>query len=213
MSLLDLSLSVDESQNLSNVKTSYDRREVHISSNGTSYTGVIYDFTFGSMAGTYIDFPGHIAETDDGNDSSTYPIESLYRLDCVAAKLDRQSGSGGVGADELRSSIRGEINGCRALVVNALGGKRFDEIADRSVWLEKSAVDWICESGVSLLVSDIYESEALHGVFYDLFASRVSTVCYPVNLHLLPSSPFKISAFPLRMRGVTQLPCRVIAEI
>jgi len=187
--------------------------ELKIRSGGAEYTGMIYHFSHNSMAGTYIDFPGHIKETDDGLDAASYPVERLYRVDATVLRLDRESGSGAVHADELAAALAGPATG-GALIVNALGTRRFDEIEERTVWFAKDAVRWIIDAGVHLLASDIYESTpVLTGVFSDLFSAGVSTVCCPVNLHLLTAPRVKLTVLPARYRTATQLPCRVVAEL
>ena len=189
------------------------RNDIRLKSPGVEYTGVVYEFTLSSMAGTYIDFPGHIAETDDGQDAANYPLEKLYRRRALVIRLDRQDNSGGVTATELASACQAEIRNGDALIVNALGDRQFYEINERSVFFEQDAVEWIIGQGVELLVSDIYESKALAGVFYKLFQARISTVCLPVNLNRLTVPEIKLTVMPLPVRGITQIPCRVVAEM
>jgi len=176
------------------------------------YTAIICHFRHDSMAGTYIDFPGHILETDDGLDAVTYPLEKLFRVTAAVARLDRASGSGRIGAKELSGACpRADKPG--ALIVNALGLRRFDEIVYRSVYLGRDAVRWIIDSGFHLLVSDVYESDSdPQKVFNDLFAAGVSTVCCPINLHRIDRPIVKLTALPLRFAKATQLPCRLLAE-
>jgi len=207
MALIDLTLGIPGPGEREGAARLEERRHA---GGGPPYTGLVYHFAHDSMAGTYLDLPGHIRETDDGQDAATYPAGRLFRVDATVVRLDREDGSGGVSAEELRRACAGSAQG-GALIVNALG-RRFDEIAFRSVWLSKDAVRWVIDTGVHLLVSDIYESRGLHGVFYDLFAAGVSTVCHPVNLHLLTAPRVRVTALPLRVSGVTQLPCRVLAE-
>ena len=209
MHLIDLTLPVSgPTGNNSSVRV-----EERIIAHGTTkYTGMIYHFAHDSMVGTYIDFPGHIKETDDGLDAEHYPIEKLFCVDAAVIRLNREDGSGAVTVAELQAACPCRVNG-GALIINALGKLRFDEIESRSVWLDKDAIQWIINTGVHLLVSDIYESKALHGVFYDLFGSGVSTVCCPVNLHMLTAPRVKLTVLMVRFSGVTQLPCRVLAEM
>ena len=177
------------------------------------YTAMIYHFRHNSMAGTYIDFPGHIKETDDGLDAITYPLERLYRVKAAVIHLKHQSGSGRIGAQEL-AAAGPPINGAGALILNALGQRRFDEIAERSVYLGKDAVEWIIEVGFHLLVSDVFESNTdPQQVFNMLFAHRVSTVCCPINLHEIKQPIVKLTALPLRFVNATQLPCRAVVEL
>ena len=84
------------------------------------YTGMVYRFNHGSMSGSYIDFPGHIKETDDGADAANFPIEDLFRIEADVIRLDRDTGSGAVTAPELAAACR-RGTPRRALVINALG--------------------------------------------------------------------------------------------
>jgi kynurenine formamidase len=209
MRLVDLTLPVPVS-----VKGTPTARleEVPIGHASSRYTGMIYHFQHNSMVGTYIDFPGHIKETDDGVDAASYPLDRLVRIPAFVIHLDREGGSGGVSASELATACPPDARG-GALILNALGSRRFDEIEFRSVWIEKDAVQWIIGTGAHLLISDIYESPPLHGVFFDLFTSGVSTVCCPINLHLVNRPRATITVLTPRFPAVTQIPCRVVAEV
>jgi kynurenine formamidase len=187
--------------------------EWHLKAGPMPYTAMIYHYRHNSMAGTYIDFPGHIKETDDGLDAITYPLEKLYRVKAAVIHLNRRSGSGRIGAEELCAACP-PGKGAGALILNALGKQRFDEIVERSVYLGKDAAEWIIDSGFHLLVSDVFESNTdPQQVFNMLFARGVSTVCCPINLHELNRPLVKLTALPLRFTTATQLPCRVVAEV
>jgi len=67
-----------------------------LKSDRTSYTGVIYRLSQGSMNSSYIDLPGHIAETDDGRDGANTPPQDFFRLPCTVVRLDLSSGYGAV---------------------------------------------------------------------------------------------------------------------
>ncbi len=182
-----------------------------LKSPGIKYTAVCYDFKINSMAGTYIDFPGHIVETDNGQNAKDYPLEKLYRRNAKVIHLNRTEGA--VSAKDLAENSQCKIDKGDALIINALGNLRFDEVPKRSVYLDKSAVDWIIEQGVELLISDIYESTELLGVFYYLFKAGISTICNPVNMDEITKSEAKITVLLLPIKGAVQIPCRVIAEI
>jgi hypothetical protein len=66
---------------------------------------------------------------------------------------------------------------------------------------------------VHLLVSDVYEAAEPRGVFLDLFGNGISALCCPINLDLLTASSVKITVLMPRFPGVTQLPCRAVAEV
>jgi kynurenine formamidase len=211
MALIDLTLPFHETahyEELASVKA----REVPLTFGAGRYTGVEYRISHSSMVGTYIDFPGHIKETDNGVDADNAPLDTLLNVRAAVVHLDRESGSGAVTAADLAAACPA-TSGCGALVVNALGKRRFDGIRFRSVWLAPDAGQWIIDSGAHLLVSDIYErAPELTGIFYALFKAGLCTVCLPVNLHLLTTPYVKLTALSLRLKGVTQLPCRLVAE-
>ncbi len=182
-----------------------------LKSGHTAYTGVIYSLKMDGMSGTYIDFPGHIAETADGMAADNYPLEDVYRVPASVIHLDRKSGSGAVTADDLEKAFGSKIS-TKALIINALGTFEPTDIENRSVYLDDSAVQWIIDSPCKLLVSDIYESTALHGVFLKLFGAGITTVCMPVNLHKICMPQVKLTVLFPRIPNVCQLPCRAVVE-
>ncbi|MFH0938657.1 MAG: cyclase family protein [Planctomycetota bacterium] len=212
MPLIDLTLPVQETPRYQELVTVEVIERALKFSNG-AYTGVMYKISHSSMVGTYFDFPGHIKETDDGADSDNYPLDKLVNVKAAVIHLDRESRSGEVGARELAAACP-PIADCGAIIINALGHRRFDAIKEHTVWLSLDAGRWIIDQGVHLVVSDIYESRPeLTGVFYELFNAKISAVCWPINLHLLTTPYVKLTALPMRLKGVAQLPCRLIAEL
>ena len=121
--------------------------------------------------------------------------------------------AGRIGARELSAACPpGKEAG--ALILNALGRRRFDDIVERTVYLGKDAVEWIIDAGFHLLVSDVFESNTdPQQVFNMLFARRVATVCCPINLHQIKQPIVRLTALPLRFAQATQLPCRVVVEV
>ena len=208
--LVDLSMIPDETAKYA---AHSDRSEVKLASAGINYTGVVFSVTLNSMAGTYLDLPGHIAETDDGIDMAAYPLDKLYRRRAVVIHLNRPDESGAVTAAELQTACPTKIHPGDALIVNALGATPWYGIAKRSVYLDHTAVKWIIDQGVELLVSDIFESRQLEGVFLALFKARIAAVCCAVNLHELDAPEVKLTLLPLPLKNVTQMPCRIIAEL
>ncbi len=210
MRLVDLTLPFpDESGNGPTVRL---ERKPIAPKDCPSYFAEVFHFRHDSMVGTYVDFPGHIEDTHDGVDAANAPLADLFRVDATVIHLDRADGSGVIGVDELRGACDGAVAG-RAVIVNALGRRRFDEIVYRSVYLGADAVGWLVDSGVHILVSDVYESDDRpQRVFESLFAAGALAVCNPVNLHELTAPRVKLTVLPLRVPLATQLPCRVVAE-
>jgi kynurenine formamidase len=187
-----------------------DAADVPLVSDATRYTGVIYQLHLDSMCSTYIDLPGHIRETDDGRTAESADIRQFYRMPARVVHLSRQSGSGAVTGDKLSAGHDGLKTEC--LVINALGTLDATDIDERTVWLDNTAIDWILSTGCRVLISDIYESRRLEGVFQRLFKAGVSTICLPVNLFKL-NDIATITALFCPVPKMTQIPCRVIAEV
>ena len=206
MSVFDLSCSFP-----AGAEAKVRLREVPLKSAQTAYTGMVYDFEFNSMDGSYLDLPGHIRETDDGQRADNISAADFYRLPCSVIRLDRKSGSGAVSAAELEAAFGGRVS-TPALMINALGTLEPDQIEERSVWLDFSALDWMISCGVRLLVSDIFESQALDGVFLKLFEAGVSTVCEPRGMSRIRTKTVELTVLFPRFPGLTQIPCRILAE-
>ncbi|MBP5640559.1 MAG: cyclase family protein [Victivallales bacterium] len=184
---------------------------VDLKSDATEYTGVVYDLNTHSMVGSYIDFPGHIKETSNGEDAFTVRLEDFYRLPADIIHLNRESDSGAISGAELANAFGNKKPMAPLLALNALGKKNPWEIELRSVWLDDTAVQWIIDSGCRIFMSDVYESKRLEGVFQRLFKANISTVCEPTNLSLLGDRAL-ISIMFLPIPKVTQVPCRIVAE-
>lgn len=210
MKLIDLTYPVEKTKNGS--KTFKLEKWPIVLPKG-KYTGNTYHFSHDSMVGTYIDFAGHIQETDNGIDANNFPLENLFRIDTSVIHLDKPSGYGKISADELSKACPDKVAG-QALVINAIGKRRFDEIKTRSVYLESDALQWIVDTGIHILISDVYESDDdPQSVFPILFNAGISTVCQPINLHEIDQPKVKTTTMFVRYPGITQLPCRIFAEL
>jgi hypothetical protein len=173
----------------------------------TRYTGMVWNVEEDSMAGSYIDLPGHILETDDGARGDNVNAGFFYRHPASVLHLDWNEGA--VHASDLEKAAAGRKMQ-DFIIVNALGKKNPYDIPNRSIYLDLDAVDWIIGQGCRCLVSDIYESKRLDGVFVKLFAAGVSTVCIPENLCRIPDEVLLTVAFP--RWPTTQIPCVLLAE-
>ena len=177
-----------------------------------TYTSRVCYFSHWSNVGTYIDFPGHVIETDDGYHAENYPLEKLYRLESPVIHLNRESGSGRIELEELKSHCPKDDDGA-AIVINGLGRKQFYQVSRRGVHLSIECVRWIIDKGFHLVVSDVYDNvDYSEGVLMELFKHGVTIIGRPINLDKITEPKAKITALPVRFPGVTQLPCRVMAE-
>lgn len=187
-----------------------ETKYVNLQSHKTKYTGVIYQYQAGSMDFSYIDFPGHILETDDGVTAANVDIEDYYRVPATVIRMDLPDKFGGVTREMLEHACGG-MPQTPAVVINALGDLDPRDVALRSVWLTLDAVDWLIESGCKLVVSDIYESNDIEGVFLKLFKAGITAVCEPVKLGKINSRQIRLSVI-FQPVDATQVPCRIIGE-
>ena len=180
-----------------------------LKSTATRYTGVVYDFRFNGMTGSYIDFPGHIAETDDGRRADNVDLADFYRMDATVIHLDRTERPGGITGAELEA-VCGGVPNTPAVIVHAMGPMEPMDIKFRSVWLTMDAVEWLIAAKCGILVSDAYESPALEGVFLRLFQAGVIAVCEPYRLREIPER-IKLTIGFMKLPA-TQIPCTLLAE-
>ena len=184
-------------------------REVALKSEATAYTGMVYNVSTSTMVGTYLDLPGHIKETDDGRHGANVDLADFAGLDAAVIRLNR-SQPGGISAADLEEAYGG-IPDTPAVIINGLGALSTSDLPNRAVYLELDAVEWLKKTPCKLLVSDVYESPKLDGVFLQLFAAGISTVCEPANLYKLPAGKVKLTVLFPKI-PITQLQCAMVAE-
>ena len=184
------------------------RHLVPLTIRGGKYSGVCYRLAMDGMSGTYMDFPGHIAEFDDGDDAGNFPIEKLFMLDTTVIHLRREGAGREVTADELEAAkieVKGDV-----LIVHALGEKLWSDYDGASIpYFGPGAIRWIIGKQPRIFASDIYEKRPdQQGIFVELFRNRINCVCCPVNLDQIREIYPKSCIVPLKMPKVTQIPCR-----
>lgn len=201
MEIIDLTKEITED---------FETRLVDIKFSGKTYHAPVHNFQLSSMSGTYIDFPGHIREFDDGFDSSNYPVEKLFMVDATLLRLNRAGKDREIHREELESCSV-EIDTPAVIVDsgwNNSGKKNQDEI----YFFGKDAIQWFISKKIYLFVSDVYENhKEPRGIFVEFFKAGILTVCNPCNLHKIREQKLKLCVFPLKIPGAVQLPCRVIA--
>ena len=185
-----------------------------LKSEHTAYTGMIYHFRHGSMETTYLDLPGHIAETDDGQHAANCDLCNFYRRKAMLLRIDSPDGEFGITPDILEQARNGRP-WQEWIVINALGGKPDGYAPKRKIYLTLDSVDYLIENGVKCLLSDAWESPRLDGVFLKFFDAGVSCVCNMVNLDKLPADrEFLLTlSFVPYPGAVTQIPATLMAEI
>lgn len=203
MEIIDLTLNIK--------KEEYTTSIVEIPVGEEIYKGIIHNFTLSSMSGTYIDFPGHIKEFDDGFDAGNYPVEKLFMVDATLIRLNRKGSAREISAEELQSTgIRKIGTGC--LIIDTGWEQVHHRDTEGIYFYGKDAIKWIISQPIHLFISDVYENHSEpRGIFVELFKAGISTVCLPVNLWKISQKKIKVCVFPLRVPGAVQVPCRLFA--
>ena len=80
------------------------RKEVFLKSGKTEYTGVVYNISTSTMMGSYIDFPGHIKETDDGVNGANSDLADFTNMSAAVIRFDRAGEPGGITAEDLENA-------------------------------------------------------------------------------------------------------------
>lgn len=188
---------------------------IPLKSDRTAYTGMVYHFRYGSMETSYLDLPGHIAETDDGFHAKNVNLLDYYRRKTQLLRIPTPANQEyGITPADLDKAL-----GDRAwepwMVINALGEADDGYQPDRKIYLTLESVDHLARNGVKVLFSDAWESPRLDGVFLRLFDAGISGVCNLVNLNKLPDDrEFYLTMSFLPYPGnVTQIPISLIAEL
>ena len=188
---------------------------IPLKSDRTAYTGMVYHFRHGSMETSYLDLPGHIAETDDGCDAQNVNLLDYYRRKTQLLRIKTPADQEyGITPADLEKALNGR-EWQPWIVINALGSAADGYQPSRRIYLTLEAVDYLARNGVKVLFSDAWESPRLDGVFLRLFDAGISAVCNLVNLDKLPADrEFYLTMSFLPYPGkVTQIPASLIAEI
>lgn len=185
-----------------------------LKSERTAYTGMIYYYNHGSMETSYLDLPGHIAETDDGSHAANIDLCDYYRRETMLLRITPACGEYGITPEDLEAARAGRP-WMKWVIINAQGTADDGYTPSRKIYLTLEAVDHLIKNGVKLIFSDAWESLRLEGVFLRFFEAGISTVCNLVNLSKLPEDQtFKVTVGFVPYTGnVTQIPVSVIAEL
>ena len=203
MRIIDLTAEITETGKRSVVKIPMP--------DGNCYKGVIYDFPLSSMSGTYLDFPGHIEEFDDGKNAANYPLKKLFLVETTVIKLRRKGMPREIDGKELEETgITVKTPGL-LIKVDDWNLASPEGIAQVPFY-GKSAISWVVSKRINLFISNVYENHAdRQGIFGEFFRAGIACVCIPANLDRITRERIKICAIPLKIPGAVQLPCRLIA--
>lgn len=206
MRIIDCTLAIPEEQNGRPTIKNYG---VTVPSGSRTYHAICHTIEMDGMSGTYLDFPGHIRETDDGHDAGSVEMEQFYLLETTVIRLNRQGRPPEITRLELEQTgtpVRGS-----ALIIHALGEQNFLDFPKEAdmPYFGESTFDWITATGIRLFASDVYEKQGdARGIFPALFRVGIAAVCHPVHLSAVPAPYTHCCAIFNRHPGAVQIPCR-----
>jgi len=203
MRIIDLTAEIPETGKRSVVKIPMP--------GGDCYKGVVYDFPLSSMSGTYLDFPGHIEEFDDGRNAANYPLKKLFLVETTVVRLRRKGMPREINGKELEDAGIAVKTPGLLVKVDDWNLASPEEIS-QAPFYGKSAIRWVVSKRINLFVSNVYENHAdRQGVFVEFFRAGIACVCIPANLDRITRERIKLCAIPLKIPGAVQLPCRLLA--
>ena len=180
---------------------------------GKEYLGLCTGFSSCSSSGSYIDFPGHIDITDNGEHAGNVDILDFYRQKAYLVRPELNA-EGGITAQALKNACQDMPDDVKILIVD---GIRLQEDIDPDAgisYFELETADVLESMHLTCLVADSYEKKNYEGVFYQFFQRGLPCVCAPCKLWLLPEKTvFTLSVIFLPVDGAVQTPCRLIAEL
>jgi len=162
--------------------------------------------------GTYLDSPWHFHS--DGADLSGLPLERLVDLEGV---LLRATGTGRRGIDVLDLAPL-EVRG-KAVLLHTGWDVHFEtpQYAKEAPFLTAAGTDWLVEHGAALVGIDSINiddtGDPARPAHSRLLAAGIPIVEHLRGLEQLPSTGFRFSAAPPRIRGMGSFPVRAYAIV
>jgi kynurenine formamidase len=184
---------------------------------------------------THVDAPYHYNSVIQGKPAQTIDQLPLEWFFSDGVKLDvRYKGDGeAVSVDDVRGALEGMGHTLKPLdiVLVQCGADRFYGQPDymmHGCGVTAEATRWMYERGVRVMGIDAWGwDRPLHAQAQDALAKREAGVFWEahqcdlpysqierlVNLDKLPNNGFKVACFPLKIKGASAAPARVVAIV
>lgn len=191
--------------------------------------------TLGTHNSTHVDAPWHYNSRVEGEPAETIdelPLEWFLGPGVVLDFTARADGEAIDAADlEPALAAAGHELAAGDIVLVRSGRDAFYESPDyiaRGPGVTAAATRWLCERGVRVMGIDAWgwdrplqmqAAEALRerrtGIFWEAHQAdlRYCQIERLVNLDRIPSSGFTVACFPLRIKGASAAPARVVAIV
>ncbi len=221
----DHTAGAEQVENMMGVPTSLMR-------DGEGWAVEVFDY-FSTHGGTHVDAPYHYNSTIQGKPAQTIdelPLEWFFSDGVVLDVRDKDDGDP-VTVDDAQAAIAKAGHTLKPLdiVLVQCGADRYYGQPDymmHGTGVTAEATHWLYDQGVRVMGIDAWgwdrplylqAAEALEksepGIFWaahqaDLAYSQIERL---VNLDQLPPTGFKVACFPLKIKGASGAPARVVA--
>lgn len=169
---------------------------------------------FEANSGTHVCFPNHLQGSEAEMPEQPLDMTDFWRVPTTVLHVVPNA-SGAVTAQHLKTAL-GECRVWPHLLVYAVGGAGVKiEAGALRPWLAGCAADWLLDQPFRTLICNVLEPDnppLKSGICPRLYEAGRSLVFAVRNGHLL-SQQCRTSILPLCVDGVSQMPCRVLAEI
>ena len=170
-----------------------------------------HKITFSSSSATYVQSS---AEMFRGKPTiERIPLEKLI-LTTAVMKIPKEP-KGVITIEDLEKT-KVDVKKGEGLIV-ATGWEKYwnkKNFVEDSPHFTPASMDWVLNKGVSLLAGDMTIYDDYYqptGLLKSLFSRDVLVVAPLVNLDKITKPSIKLIALPLKVKGVSGCPCRVIA--
>ncbi|HJU38858.1 MAG TPA: cyclase family protein [Tahibacter sp.] len=168
--------------------------------------------TMVANTGTYIDSPFH--RYADGTDVADFALDSIAGVDAVVVHLD-----GMRGRSIARSALAALDVAGKAVLVHTGWSRhwRTDRYFENHPFLGADAAAYLRDAGAKLVGIDSFNiddtADATRPVHTTLLGAGIPIVEHLTALDALPSSGFRFSAVPPKVRGIGTFPVRAFATL
>ncbi len=176
---------------------------------GTSFQ--IGTVTLCSNTGTYVDVPFHRYE--QGKDLSEIALESLANLDAVVIKILQDTQT--IGPEHFSSL---DIDN-KAVLINTNWSRHWgsDQYFENYPFVTEKAALYLKQQQVKFVGIDSHNIDDASGKCrpcHTILLGADIPICeHMTNLNVLPKTPFKFFAVPVKMKGMGTFPVRAFAII
>jgi arylformamidase len=166
--------------------------------------------------GTYLDSPFH--RFADGKDVAELTLACLANLDGVVIPASERD-SRAIDRDALALGLAGIDPRDKAVLVHTGWSRhwRTDRYFEGHPYLSADAADFLVVAGVALVGIDSYNiddiADGRRPVHTALLGAEIPIVEHMTGLGLLPTTGFRFSAVPVKVKGLGSFPVRAYAVV